>query len=294
MKPSPSWEINQFSGSQEIPPILWNPKVYYRIHKSPHLSPSRARSILSLLPHSTFWRSILILYIYLLTAVVLTPGGSSTVHIYTQTVHRTTQLIWVSILTYSMGTVLLEKLTGSQLVEKYHPPPPILWNPKVHYHIHNSPHLSPSRAKSILPVLHTFNFLKIYLNIIDMIYLLTAFGLTPGDSSTVHIYTQTVHRTTQLIWKQCGPCTVFVIYTVAFALQLRKKHGKTSVRVAEECQLARWKQNIQNRTYITIKIHKFTKLNKSSFHLRQVSLTPTKGWLTFRRLMSTIVVVPHR
>ena len=30
--------------------------------------------------------------INLLTAIVLTPGGSSTVHIYTQTVHRTTQL----------------------------------------------------------------------------------------------------------------------------------------------------------------------------------------------------------
>jgi len=30
--------------------------------------------------------------IYLLTAIVLTPGGSSTVHIYTQTIHRTTQL----------------------------------------------------------------------------------------------------------------------------------------------------------------------------------------------------------
>jgi len=29
--------------------------------------------------------------VYLLTAVVLTPGGSSTVHIYTQTIHRTTQ-----------------------------------------------------------------------------------------------------------------------------------------------------------------------------------------------------------
>ena len=27
---------------------------------------------------------------------------------------------------------------------------------------------------------------------------LTAIGLTPGGSSTVHIYTQTVHRTTQL------------------------------------------------------------------------------------------------
>ena len=31
-----------------------------------------------------------------------------------------------------------------------------------------------------------------------MIYLLTAVGLTPGGSSRVHIYTQTLHRTTQL------------------------------------------------------------------------------------------------
>jgi len=30
-----------------------------------------------------------------------------------------------------------------------------------------------------------------------MIQFLTAIGLTPGGSSTVHIYTQTVHRTTQ-------------------------------------------------------------------------------------------------
>jgi len=28
--------------------------------------------------------------------------------------------------------------------------------------------------------------------------LLTAIGLSPGGSSTVHIYTQTIHRTTQL------------------------------------------------------------------------------------------------
>jgi len=31
----------------------------------------------------------------------------------------------------------------------------------------------------------------------DMIYLLTAVGLIPDGSSTVHIYTQTIHRTTQ-------------------------------------------------------------------------------------------------
>ena len=30
------------------------------------------------------------------------------------------------------------------------------------------------------------------------IHLLTAIGLTLGVSSTVHIYTQTIHRTTQL------------------------------------------------------------------------------------------------
>ena len=72
--------------------------------------------------------------------------------------------------------------------------------------------------------------LKIRLD--DMIYLLAAIGLTPGVSSTVHIYTQTIHRTTQLIWEECGPCPVLASYTLAFALQLRKKHEKTSVRVA--------------------------------------------------------------
>ena len=72
------------------------------------------------------------------------------------------------------------------------------------------------------------------------IYLLTSIGLSAGGSSTVHIYTQTIHRTTQN--KQyieqhnnlgeCGPCPVLASYTLAFALQLRKKYGKTSVRVA--------------------------------------------------------------
>ena len=38
-----------------------------------------------------------------------------------------------------------------------------------------------------------------------MIYLLTAVGLTPGGSSTVYIYAQTIHRKTQLIWEECGP-----------------------------------------------------------------------------------------
>jgi hypothetical protein len=96
----------------------------------------------------------------------------------------------------------------------------------------------------------------------DKTYLLTAIGLTPGGSSTVHIYTQIIHRTAQLIWEECGPSPVFANYTLAFALQLRKKHGKPSVRVAEECQLARWKQNIENRTKQNIHNDKNTETEK--------------------------------
>jgi hypothetical protein len=53
-----------------------------------------------------------------------------------------------------------------------------------------------------------------------MIYLLTALGLTPGGSSTVHIYIQTVQQ-----------------------------HDLK-------------KQNKHNRTYITIKIHKYIRIHK--------------------------------
>ena len=77
------------------------------------------------------------------------------------------------------------------------------------------------------------------------IYLWTAIWLSPGGSSTVHIYTQTIHRTIQnnntynntTILEECGPCPVLASYTLAFALQPRKKHGKTSVRLAASKKL---------------------------------------------------------
>jgi len=69
-----------------------------------------------------------------------------------------------------------------------------------------------------------------------MINLSTAIGLTLGGSGTAHIYTQTIHRTAQITTnlEECGPCPIFASFTPAFTLQVRKKHGKTSVRVVEE------------------------------------------------------------
>jgi len=54
---------------------------------------------------------------YLQTAIWLTPGGNSTVHIYTQTVHRTTQLRTLvgrlsGIRTQSGQTKINDKLTA--------------------------------------------------------------------------------------------------------------------------------------------------------------------------------------
>jgi hypothetical protein len=51
----------------------------------------------------------------------------------------------------------------------------------------------------------------------------------------------------------CGPCPVFASYTLAFALQLRKKHGKPSVRVEARTSQADTVQYKNNEQYNTQK-----------------------------------------
>jgi len=97
MEQSPSWEDNRFAASQETPRISRNPKVHYRTHKRPplvsilgqpnpvHIPKSHVLEIHPNIVHTCFKK-----YTYLLT-YLLTP--------------------WCR--------VILEKLTGLQLVKKF-------------------------------------------------------------------------------------------------------------------------------------------------------------------------------
>ena len=89
MEQSPSWEADTFSARQEIPRILWNPKVLYRIHKAHHLFLFWVSSIQSIPPHSTYWKSILILssHLRLVLPSGLFPSGFPTKTLYTPLPH---------------------------------------------------------------------------------------------------------------------------------------------------------------------------------------------------------------
>ena len=72
--------------------------------------------------------------------------------------------------------------------------------------------------------------------------------LTPGGSSTVHTYTQTVHRITQLILEEYGPCPVFASCTmVTTEEKTRKNLSKGTGRVPLGTMKTEYtEQNIHN------------------------------------------------
>ena len=104
----------------------------------------------------------------------------------------------------------------------------------------------------------------------------------------VHIYTQTIHRTTQINnVEECVPCPVFASFTLAFALQLRKKHGKN---------LSQGKKNLsqvkKNLSQCTVYLYVFLLLCMfcSVYSVFTVPAgTLRLPWLRFSRAFSSVV-----
>ena len=84
MEQSPSWEANFFSASQEIPRILWDPKVHYLVCTNTPPIPILSQINQVRVPHPTSWRYILILSFHLCLGLPsgLLPSGFSTKTLY--------------------------------------------------------------------------------------------------------------------------------------------------------------------------------------------------------------------
>jgi hypothetical protein len=63
MEQNPHWEADSRLGNKEVPHLLWNPKVHYRVHKSQLLESilSQMNPIHALTPYSSEIRFNIIL-----------------------------------------------------------------------------------------------------------------------------------------------------------------------------------------------------------------------------------------
>jgi len=111
--------------------------------------------------------------------------------------------------------------------------------------------------------------------------------------------------------EECGPCAVFASFTLAFALQLRKKHGKTSVRVRKTsvrvqytyCQNTHILQNPHKHTHYKTHTHTHThthtlqnNIKPPQYKLKQHSARYTQSVIClerFKQLVQVLVLTDH-
>ena len=83
--------------------------------------------------------------------------------------------------------------------------------------------------------------------------------------------------------EECGPCPVFASFSLAFALKLREKHGKTSVRL---------KKNLSEDKKTSVRVRKTSvRVRKTSVRVRKTSVRVRK---TSVRVRKTSVRVQYK
>ena len=106
----------------------------------------------------------------------------------------------------------------------------------------------------------------------DMIYL-TAIGLPPGGSGTVHSYTQTIHRTTQLT--QTIHRTTQSTQTVHRTTQSTQTIHRTTQSTQTVHRTTQLTQTVHRTTQSTQTVHRTTQLTgKSAGRAPSLQVTP--------------------
>jgi hypothetical protein len=90
-----------------------------------------------------------------------------------------------------------------------------------------------------------------------------------------YTFTHIIRRTTQITTnvEECGPCPVLESFTLVFALQLRKRHGKTSVRVRKTS--VRVQYTYYQNIHTLQNLHKHTQYNPPPTHTHTHTHTHT-------------------